>query len=112
MTLDDAGNYRGITFLMNNTLATIYSQLLLNRLTDWSEKHDKLWKKKQTNKKNSLVFQIGKSVVGCVFILHSVISKVLIAGEKLFCVFIDYEKCFDKIDRSFLYGKNTFQKSF
>ena len=90
--IDDAGNYRGIT------LIKIYSQLLLNRLTNWSEKYEKL-------SKNQFGFQKGKSVVDCVFILHSIITKVLNAGEKLYCVFIDYEKCFDKIDRTFLWQK-------
>ena len=34
-----AKNYRGIT--LNNILAKIYSQILLNRLTAWSDKHEK-----------------------------------------------------------------------
>ena len=94
--IDDAGNYRGITLI--NILAKIYSQLLLNRLTNWSEEYEKL-------SKNQFGFQKRKSVVDCVFILHSIITKVLNTGEKLYCVFIDYEKCFDKIDRSFLWHK-------
>ena len=35
-----AKNYRGIT--LNNILAKIYSQILLNRLTVWNEKYDKI----------------------------------------------------------------------
>lgn len=74
----------------------IYSQLLLNRLTKWSEKYDKI-------SNNQFGFQKGKSIVDCIFILHSVISKVINSGERLYCVFIDYEKCFDKVDRSLLW---------
>lgn len=94
--LNDAENYRGITLI--NVLAKIYSQLLLNRLTKWSEKYEKI-------SNNQFGFQKGKSIVDCIFILHSVISKVINSGEKLYCVFIDYEKCFDKVDRSFLWQK-------
>ena len=36
----DATNYRGIT--LNNILAKIYSLVLLNPLTAWSEKHNKI----------------------------------------------------------------------
>ena len=92
----DAQNYRGITLI--NILAKIYSQLLLNRLTKWSEKYEKL-------SENQFGFQKAKSTTDCVFILHSIISKVLNSGENLYCVFIDYEKCFDKIDRSHLWQK-------
>jgi hypothetical protein len=35
----DAKNYRGIT--LNNILAKIYSQILLNRITKWTIKHEK-----------------------------------------------------------------------
>lgn len=94
--INDAQNYRGITLI--NVLAKVYSQLLLNRLTKWSEKYDKI-------SSNQFGFQKGKSIVDCIFILHSVISKVINSGEKLYCVFIDYEKCFDKVDRSLLWQK-------
>ena len=30
---------------------------------------------------------------------------MLSSGEKLYCVFIDYKKCFDKIDRTYLWHK-------
>ena len=94
--VNDAGNYRGITLI--NIMAKIYSQLLLNRLTEWADIHDKITH-------NQFGFQKGKSIADCIFILHSVISKVLGSGQKLYCVFIDYEKCFDKINRLFLWQK-------
>ena len=99
--VNDAGNYRGITLI--NILAKVYSQLLLNRLTGWVEKYEKITK-------HQFGFQKGKSVVDCIFILHSIISKILDSGEKLYCVFIDYEKCFDKIDRTFLWQKLISEK--
>ena len=46
--INDASNYRGIMLI--NVLAKVYSQLLLNRLTDWSKKYEKI-------KKFSLVFK-------------------------------------------------------
>ena len=91
-----AQNYRGITLI--NIIAKIYSQILLNRLTKWSEKENKL-------SQNQFGFQKGKSTVDCIFSFYSIISKTLLAGEKLYCVFIDYEKAFDKIDRTFLWQK-------
>lgn len=94
--IDEAQNYRGITLV--NTLAKIYSQILLNRVTKWSEKENKL-------SQNQFGFQRGKSTVDCIFTLYSIISKTLHSGEKLFCAFIDYEKAFDKIDRSLLWQK-------
>ena len=93
---NEASNYRGITLI--SVLAKIYSQLLLNRLTKWTETYEKITD-------NQFGFQKGKSVQDCIFILHAVISRVLNKGHKLYCVFIDYEKCFDKIDRSFLWQK-------
>ena len=94
--VNDPSNYRGITLI--NVVAKIYSQLLLNRLTKWAEKYEKL-------ACNQFGFQKGKSIVDCIFILHSAITKVLDSGQKLYAVFIDYEKCFDKIERSLLWQK-------
>ena len=59
--------------------------------------------KKITN--NQFGFQKGKSVQDCIYILHAVISKVLNKGQTLYSIFIDYKKCFDKNDRSFLWQK-------
>lgn len=94
--VNEASNYRGITLI--SVLAKVYSQLLLNRLTSWTEKYEKI-------ADNQFGFQKGKSVQDCIYILHAVISKVLNEGQKLYCIFIDYEKCFDKIDRSLLWQK-------
>ena len=91
-----ASNYRGIT--LNNILAKIYSQLLFNRLSIWT----------QTNSKITdcqFGFQKGKSTIDCIFILHSIVAKTLSKGEKLYCIFIDYEKAFDKVNRTLLWNK-------
>ena len=93
---NQAKNYRGIT--VSNILSKIYSQILLNRLTKWSEKHEFLCK-------NQFGFQKGKSTSDCIYILHSIITKVLQSQEKLYCIFIDFEKAFDKIDRLKLWNK-------
>ena len=70
----------------------------MNRLTSWTENYEKI-----TN--NQFGFQKRKSVQACIYILHAVISRVLNKGQKLYCIFINYENCFDKIDRSFLWQK-------
>ena len=88
--------YRGITLI--NELGKIYSQILLNRLTKWSNKHDRI-------SPIQFGFQKRKSTVDCIFILHAIISKTLNDKKKLYCAFIDFEKCFDKIDRSFLFHR-------
>ena len=93
---DEAGSYRGITLI--NILGKIYSQILLNRLNKWAEKEETLLD-------SQFGFQKGKSTVDCIFTLNSNIAKTLGMGGKLYCVFIDYEKAFDKIDRTFLWQK-------
>ena len=87
---NQAKNYRGFT--VSNILSKIYSQILLNRLTKWPEKHEFL-------RKNQFGFQKGKSTSDCIYMLHSIITKVLQSQEKLYCISIDFEKAFDKIDR-------------
>jgi hypothetical protein len=37
--------------------------------------------------------------------LHAIISKILSTGQKLYSIFIDYEKCYDKINLGFLWQK-------
>ena len=59
---------------------------------------------------NQFGFQKGKSTVDCIFKFYSIIAKTLGSKEKLNCVFIDYEKAFDKVDRSFLWQKLMLEK--
>ena len=59
---------------------------------------------------NQFGFQKGKSTVDCIFTFYSIIAKTLGSKEKLYCVFIDYEKAFDKVDRSFLWQKLILEK--
>ena len=92
----NSSNYRGIT--LNNILGKIYSQILLNRITKWTMKYNKI-------SDFQFGFQKGKSTIDCLFILHAIISKTFSKGEKLYCVFIDYEKCFDSVNRSILWQK-------
>lgn len=93
---NEAKNYRGIT--LSNILAKIYSKLLVNRLTNWSEKHNKLID-------NQFGFQKGKSTTDCIFILHALISKTLGSKKKLYVAFLDWEKMFDRINRVYLWQK-------
>ena len=72
--IENPKNYRGITLI--NVLGKIYSQILLNRLTKWSDKHDKI-------STTQFGFQKCKSTVDCIFILHAIISKTLNDKKKL-----------------------------
>ena len=92
--IEEPKNYRGVTLI--NILSKIYSQILLNRLTKWSIVNEKIVD-------NQFGFQKGKSTIDCIFILHSVIAKTLSTKNKLYCCFVDYEKCFDKISSSHLH---------
>jgi len=94
--IEDAKNYRGITLI--NILSKTSSQIILNILTKWSQKHEQILK-------NHFGFQNSKSTVDCIFVLHSIITKTLANKKKLFCAFVDFEKRFDKIDRQHLFRK-------
>ena len=93
---NEACNYRGITLI--NLMGKIYSQILLNRLNKWADNEDKIFN-------CQFGFQKGKSKVDCIFTFYSIIAKTLSAGEKLYCVCVDYAKAFDKINRSLLWQK-------
>lgn len=89
---DEPHNYRGITLI--NILGKIYSQVLLNRLTKWSENYDKISKLRQNIKKPIRLSK--RQIYGRLyFCFSSIISKVLSSGDKLYCIFLDYEKAKD-----------------
>ncbi|MEW8544930.1 MAG: reverse transcriptase family protein, partial [Candidatus Thiodiazotropha sp.] len=94
--VDDTNNYRGIALI--NILAKLYSKLLHDRLMKWASVNEKIIH-------NQFGFQKNKSTVDCIFIFHSLISKLLSNNEKLFCTFVDYKKAFDTVDRKLLWYK-------
>ena len=89
-------NYRGITII--NVIAKIFSLVLRNRINKWCEETETL---------NNLQFGFRdeRSTADCIFILHSIIQKVLANKSKLFCAFVDYEKALDTIVRDALWLK-------
>ena len=97
--IDSTNNYRGIT--LSNVLAKTISHILLKRINKWSDQHDKI-------NNNQFGFQKAKSTVDCIFVLISIISKVIndsTGNKRLYCAFIDYEKAFDMVDRCPLWYK-------
>lgn len=92
----DPANYRGITLV--NVIAKIFSLVLRNRINKWSEQ-EKILTDYQYG------FRDGKSTADAIFLLHSIVQKVLSNKSKLYCVFIDYQRAFDTINREALWEK-------
>ena len=50
---------------------------------------------------NQFGFVKGKSTVDCIFVLTSIIDKIVKHEKrKLYCSFVDLKKCFDYVDRN------------
>ena len=77
----DPSNYRGITLV--NIMAKIFSLTLRNRINTFCES-EHIFNDKQFG------FRDNHSTTDCIFILHSIIQKVLVNKSKLYCAFIAY----------------------
>ena len=71
---------------------------MLNRVTKWSNLYSKIID-------NQFGFQKNKSTIDWIFLLHSIILKSLYSRKKLYCAFVDFEKCFDRLNRFFIFQK-------
>ena len=91
-----ADNYRGITLL--STLGKLFTRVLNNRLTFWSETYSILCD-------SQAGFRQGYSTVDNIFVLHSVINILISQGKKLYCAFVDFRKAFDYVSRDNLWYK-------
>ena len=89
-------NYRGITIV--NITAKIFSLCLRNRINKWCES-EHIFNEQQYG------FRENKSTTDAIFLLHTTIQKILSQKSKLYCIFIDYEKAFDTIQRDALWVK-------
>ena len=92
----EAENYRGITLLSG--LGKLFTRVINNRLTDWSEKYYVLIEAQAG-------FRVNMSTVDDVFVLHSLLTHVLNQGSKLYCAFIDFTKAFDYVVQDNLWYK-------
>ena len=71
-----------------------FSTLLDTRIRTWAEQNSLLLE-------YQFGFRKGKSTIDCVFVLSSIINKVLNhENKKLYCAFIDFPKAFDVVYRN------------
>lgn len=89
-------NYRGITLI--NVMGKIFSLLLRNRLNKWCETEHIL-------NESQFGFRDNRSTTDAIFLLHTTIQKILSKKSKLYCIFIDYQRAFDTINRDALWEK-------
>ena len=71
----EAENYRGITLL--SSLGKLFTRVINNRLTDWSEEYYVLIEAQAG-------FRVNMSTIDDVFVLHSLLTHVLNQGNKLY----------------------------
>jgi len=92
----NTNNYRGISIL--SCFGKLFTCLINNRLCSYVKLYSLLGEEQAG-------FRSGYSVSDHIFTLHSLIEFFLSKKKRLYCVFIDYEKAFDLVDRAFLWQK-------
>ena len=96
--LNDVNNYRGIT--LTRFFKKITSLLHDNRRRKYAETISLL-------SVHQFGFRKQKSTTDCIFILHSVINKIIMVekNRKLFCTFVEFRKAFDLVYRNGMWYK-------
>ena len=94
---NNVNNYRG------STLTSIFSKICSIRLDNilrvWSESNNLL-------SEFQFGFRKSKSTVDCIFVLSSIIDKVINhEKKKLYCAFVDFQKAFDLVYRTRIWFK-------
>ena len=90
----DPNNYRGIA--IGSALAKLFSLILLERL-------EERIKKIQPISVNQIGFRKGHRTADHIFVLQTIINKIVkVEKKKIFVAFIDFEKAYDKVNRSLL----------
>ena len=93
---DDPNNYRGISLL--SCFGKMFTSLINLRLSTIFDQENVIGNEQAG-------FRSGHSVTDHIFTLHAIIDFFLFHKKKLYAVFIDYEKAFDFVNRSFLWQK-------
>ena len=92
----DPNNYRGITLL--SCLGKLFTMCLNVRLTKFLSDQSIIGEEQAA-------FREQYSTIDHVFVLNELINIYLQKKKRLYCCFIDYQKAFDTINRSALWGK-------
>ena len=95
-SINDPDNYRGITLL--SCIGKLFTAAINFRLTNYLEQTGSIGDEQAG-------FRAGYSTVDHIFTLHAIIDIYLHKKERLYCVFVDYKKAFDLVDRSRLWMK-------
>ena len=89
-------NYRPITLL--SCLGKIFTSILNSRLCEYLDNFSILLE-------NQAGFRQGYSTIDHIFSLYSLFELLKLKKKKLYCIFVDFEKAFDFIQRNFLLFK-------
>ena len=92
----DPNNYRGITLL--SCIGKLFTMCINVRLTKFVTDRDIIGEEQAA-------FREGYSTMDHAFVLNELINLYLHKNKRLYCCFIDYQKAFDTINRSALWGK-------
>ena len=92
--VNEPGNYRGISLC--NISSKIYSFIINKRLQQWVEENN-------CTGEWQAGFKRGYSTTDHMFTLMACIQKQFSLNRKLYVAFIDFEKCFDSINRNILW---------
>lgn len=84
---------------MTSIFSKLFSSILDARLRKWSENNDKL-------NSTQFGFRKEKSTIDCVFVLHSIVDKIINhEKKKLYTAFVDFRKAFDLTYRNGIWYK-------
>ena len=93
---DDPNSHRGITIL--SCLGNLFTSVINNRLVEYFDENTTIGPEQAG-------FRAGHSTVDHLFRLHCIIDFFLAKKNRQYCLFIDYEKAFDRVERVFLWQK-------
>ena len=92
----DPKNYRPITLV--SCFGKLFTSVINERLQNYSDEYEIICE-------NQAGFRKGYSTTDNLFILHTLTTLIKHNRKKLFCLFIDFEKAFDKVWRNGLWNK-------
>ena len=93
---NDPNNYRGITLV--SCLAKLFTSTLNQRLLEWDKEYN-------ITTDAQFGFKHNASTIDAIFVLQTLVNKMLRNKKRLYCCFVDYKKAFGYVNRSSLWMK-------